>query len=104
MFGYGTLAPELVLVNNLGWGHLKEASDHNGISIGTLTDIYSETGLRLDNILPFTGIAFYYRYGANALEEQSDNFLVKLGFSFLFWRIALSCSKRANCSLLSVNS
>ena len=84
MFGYGTLAPELVLVNNLGWGHLKEASDHNGISIGTLTDIYSETGLRLDNILPFTGIAFYYRYGANALEEQSDNFLVKLGFSFLF--------------------
>lgn len=84
LFGYGTLAPELVLVNNLGWGHLKGASDHNGISIGELKDIYTETGLRFDNILPFTGIAFYYRYGANALEEKSDNFLVKLGFSFLF--------------------
>lgn len=84
VFGYGALAPDLVLVNNVGWGQLKDHSDHSGITIGELKDIYTETGLRFDNILPHTGIAFYYRYGANALEERSDNFLVKLGFSFLF--------------------
>jgi hypothetical protein len=84
--------PELTLVQNTGWGSLKNPELHKQVSFKTMERGYFESGLMLTNILRFRyvnilhfglGGGVFYRYGPNALPDSNDN---------LAWKIFMSVS------------
>lgn len=78
--------PELSLIQNSGWGNLRQPQDHIGIPINTMEKGFFESGLVLNNLIRFkyvnllyfgVGAGFFYRYGAYAHPNNSDNGLWK---------------------------
>ena len=89
----GKIAPEVVLYNNFSIGELSNESNHQFISFKTKEELFSETGLELQNFLKFDvnelfylsfGVGAFYRYGFHNLDKSKDNFAFKYGMQFSF--------------------
>jgi hypothetical protein len=81
------IRPELVLVQNIGVGSLKQ--EYSALSGATdFRKGFFESGIELNKILNsnITGIGFatYYRYGPYKLVNNSQNFAYKLTINFKF--------------------
>jgi hypothetical protein len=85
--------PELTLLHNVGYGSLRNQSQHVGLDFKTMERGFYESGLLLYNILRFKyaklvyigiGGGVFYRYGANALPMESENYAYKLALSLSF--------------------
>jgi hypothetical protein len=80
--------PELILVNRFGFGSLSHPENQFNISYKTMEKGYCETGLLLNNILRSgylgIGAGVYYRYGAYAFRDETQNIALKFSFSFNF--------------------
>lgn len=85
--------PELSLIQNTGWGSLRNPSYHQGVTFNTLEKGYFESGLMLTNIvrLEYAKLLYYgigagafYRYGPYALPSVSDNLAWKIFVSVTF--------------------
>lgn len=85
--------PLFSIEHNMGIGTLEKPEHHDLIEFSTLEDGYIESGLVIDNIislnyfsLGYAGLGFgaFYRYGANALPIQKDNWSFKVTISFDF--------------------
>jgi uncharacterized protein DUF5686 len=89
LFKSGKFQPGISLHTNLGWGDLSNPESHALIGFQTKDKWFAESGLQLDSLVKFDyfgiadaglGIAAYYRYGAYALPEASDNLVFKFTF------------------------
>ncbi len=89
----GKIAPEVVLYNNFSIGELSNESNHQFISFKTKEELFSETGLELQNFLKVDvnelfylsfGVGAFYRYGFHNLDKSKDNFAFKYGMQFSF--------------------
>jgi hypothetical protein len=78
--------PEFSIVQNIGWGDLKDSEQQLGVATKTMNKGFFESGIIIDNILGSSlssiGIGLYYRYGPYAFEDNSDNFAFKLSIKF----------------------
>jgi len=81
--------PQLILVQNSGWGTLNNAS-YQGIDFKTKEKVYLESGVIINNIIKFNyinmfylnvGVGGFYRYGYYGSENFTDNFALKLSMS-----------------------
>ena len=91
LFKAGRFQPDVILHNNLGYGSLKEASNHQNINFNIKNKIYLETGLELKSLVKINylnmgylglGVGGFYRYGYYNLPKFKDNFAFKFGMSF----------------------
>ncbi len=78
--------PKIVIVQNSGWGKLRNASDH-GIDFKVKDKVFLESGLLINNIIRFKIINLYhigvgggtfYRYGYYSYEKIIDNLALKV--------------------------
>jgi hypothetical protein len=85
--------PELSLIQNMGWGKLRNPSAHQQTTINTLEKGYVESGLMLTNIVRFEyvkvlymgiGAGAFYRYGPLALPSADENLAWKVFVSVTF--------------------
>ncbi|MBX7183501.1 MAG: DUF5686 and carboxypeptidase regulatory-like domain-containing protein, partial [Bacteroidia bacterium] len=78
-------SPEIILVNNLGFGWLSNPENHHDVSTRDYKHGYFETGVVLDNILKINfagyGAGIYYRYGAYQNAKAIDNWAFKLSLN-----------------------
>ncbi len=81
--------PQFVIVQNSGWGTLRNAS-YQGIDFKEKDKGYLESGLIINNILKLKylnvfyigfGVGTFYRYGYYSLDKPGDNFAFKLSAS-----------------------
>lgn len=82
----GKFSPRIVLCQNIGFAWLRHPSDHLGITAAGMEKGYFETGLMIDNLISAKdllamGIGVFYRYGAYGLENQKDNFAIKVSLT-----------------------
>ena len=91
LFKAGRFQPDVVIHNNIGYGDLKDASDHENIAFKIKNEIYLETGLELKSLLKINylnmgylglGVGGFYRYGYYNLPRFKDNFVLKFGLNF----------------------
>lgn len=73
--------PQLVFITRHAIGNLKNPEDHLGIEFDTLNNIYSESGLELNNLALGFGMSFAYRYGYYHIPNFADN----ISFKFTFY-------------------
>jgi hypothetical protein len=82
----GKFRPEIALVQNLGFGSLKDNKHHENISYKTMEKGYFESGLLINNLIRIQifryGFGLFYRYGPYAMPETSQNFAYKLTLQF----------------------
>ena len=82
----GKFQPEIALVQNLGFGKLKNTAHHENITYSTLEKGYYEAGLLINNIFRIQiiryGVGVFYRYGPYAFTKTIDNFAFKLTLQF----------------------
>lgn len=85
--------PEFEVVQNIGYGSLRNKDAHQGISIKTMEKGFYESGIMLDNIFRFKyvhlfyygiGIGAFYRYGNYAFPETADNLAIKINITASF--------------------
>jgi hypothetical protein len=81
--------PQFVVVQNSGWGSLKNAS-YQGIDFKEKNKVYLESGLIINNIIKLKyintfyiglGAGTFYRYGYYTYNKTRDNFALKLSLS-----------------------
>ena len=91
LFKAGRFQPDVILHNNLGYGSLKDASNHEDITFNIKNKVYLETGLELKSLIKINylnmgylglGVSGFYRYGYYNLPKFKDNFAFKFGMSF----------------------
>ncbi len=88
----GVTKPELVIVQNVAYGTLRNENAHEGVEIKTLEKGYFESGLMLNNLIRFDskfywfgyGAGVFYRYGPNGFTNEKDNFIFVLSSSISF--------------------
>ncbi len=88
----GVFKPELVIVQNVAYGSLRNVNAHQGVEIKTLEKGYFESGLVLNNLIRLDsklywigyGAGVFYRYGPYALPNDKDNFVFTLSTSISF--------------------
>jgi len=89
----GSFQPEIILHNNLGYGHLSDSFRHRNISFKEKDDLFLETGLELKNLVKINyfdvgslgiGVGTFYRYGQQSLPEARDNWVFKFAMGFTF--------------------
>jgi hypothetical protein len=82
--------PKFIIAQNIGWGLLKNASDHSGIDFKEKDKIFLESGLLINNLLSFKifnlyhlgfGGGAFYRYGHYSYDKIIDNFAFKMSVS-----------------------
>jgi hypothetical protein len=80
--------PEPVLVTNLGFGSLRNGSQHKNIGLKDFRDGYYESGLVINKLLNLgvagLGIGAFYRYGPYSLASFKENLALKIAVSFAF--------------------
>ncbi len=88
LFKRKNFAPHIEIVNRMAIGNLRAPEKHQNIGSKTLSQPYFESGLELNRLYTslFSGIGlgFYYRYGAQSLEEPIDNLAIKMTLKFVF--------------------
>lgn len=72
--------PELLLVTRHAIGSLSNPQNHTGLTFKTLDNIYSESGIELNQLLFGFGLSFNYRYGYYHLSDIEDNISFKFTF------------------------
>ncbi len=81
-------APGLVLLTNVGFGSIKNPSRHLGYNLKSMNKGFFESGLAITNLIgsgiSSLGIEFMYRYGPYAFPDFSDNYSLRLTYSFMF--------------------
>ena len=89
IFETAKFKPQFVIVQNSGWGTLKNAS-YQGIDFKEKDRGYFESGLIINNLLRFKyinafyiglGIGTFYRYGYYSYDKTRDNFALKISAS-----------------------
>lgn len=75
-----SINPELVFVTSHVIGDFNNKEVHQNIEFNTLENVYSESGLELNNIYSGFGLSTAYRYGAYHLPSFKENFSLKLTF------------------------
>jgi hypothetical protein len=89
LFELPKFKPQFVIVQNTGWGALKNPSYH-GIDFKVKDKVYLESGIILNNLIRvkflniyYFGFGFgsFYRYGYYNLDKTLDNFAFKLSVS-----------------------
>jgi hypothetical protein len=80
--------PEIIVINNAGWGNLNNPNQHKNAEIKIMNKGFFETGIKLNNLLKinFTGIGagFFYRYGPYAYSLPKNNLAIKTSVTFVF--------------------
>ena len=87
--------PELVLINNLGWGSLRNIDNHIYQDFQSWEKGYFESGIAVNKIIPqrwvrniifgfSPGVEVLYRYGPYRFDKHSDNMTVKLNLLVAF--------------------
>lgn len=85
------MQPNIVLINNIGWGTLSARDRHAFSNFNTKENTYLETGLKLDNLIKLNylnlgylgvGVAGFYRYGYYATPDFEDNLAIKMTANF----------------------
>lgn len=80
-------APEITLVQNIGWGELQKQSQLPNIPYQTMENGYYESGLIISNLIQINylnfmriglGISGYYRYGSYTFDRWQDNLAFRL--------------------------
>jgi hypothetical protein len=89
LFKSSKFKPQFVIVQNTGWGTLKDSLDQ-GIIFKVKEKVYLESGLIINNLVRFKflnmyyiglGVGTFYRYGYYTLDKILDNFALKLSIS-----------------------
>lgn len=84
-------SPEFEVYHAMSVGSLNSKNQHIGYDFKTLEDGYFESGLVIDNILHLSffkvgymgfGVGGFYRYGANHLPEEFDNWAFKMSIIY----------------------
>ena len=73
--------PELTLTTRHAIGSLSNPERHTGITFNTLNNIYSESGIEINQLLFGFGLSFNYRYGYYYLNDFEDNISFKFTFN-----------------------
>ena len=85
--------PELVLVQHVGYGSLKNPEHHSSIFFRRMEKGYLESGLLINNLLRISyvdlfyvglGGGIFYRYGAYALPDRENNMALKASVKVSF--------------------
>lgn len=93
LFKCKNFKPEFSIVQNIGFGSLKNPQLHQGIEFKTMEKGFFESGLRVDNLLRFNylnimyvglGAGVYYRLGDYAFSTLEDNLAYRLRLKFSF--------------------
>lgn len=88
---YEHFKPEVRIAQAFSMGSLRHAEYHIGVPFKTLEDGFLESGLIVDNLLRINmfntgyfgiGAGVFYRYGANHLPVEIDNWTFKLAFMY----------------------
>ena len=88
---YKHFKPEVRIAQAITIGSLSNSEMHQGVPFKTLEDGYFESGLIIDNILRINmfnagyfgvGAGAFYRYGANHLPIERDNWAFKIAFMY----------------------
>ena len=83
-------SPEVTMVQNVGWGQLRDQQQLPNIPYQIMDEGYYESGLILSNLIQINylnfmriglGIGVYYRYGPYAFEKWQDNLAFRIGFA-----------------------
>lgn len=81
-------APGIVLLTNVGFGSISNPSRHLGYNLKSMNKGYFESGIAITNLIgsgiSSMGIEFMYRYGPYAFPDFSDNYSLRLTYSFMF--------------------
>lgn len=75
------IQPQLVLISRHAVGDFPDQYKHENIDFKTLSEVYNEAAVELNNILFGFGLSFAYRYGAYHLPSFEDN----VSFKFTFY-------------------
>jgi hypothetical protein len=81
-------SPDIVVVNNMGWGDLSEINRHKNISFNTMEKGFFESGLLLEKIIKSgisnIGFGVFYRYGPYGFDRINENFsyMMTIGWNF----------------------
>ncbi len=90
---YKKFKPEFSIVQNIGWGDLKDADLHEGVEFKTMEKGFFESGFRVDNLVRFNyfnimyvgvGGGIYYRFGNYALPTLEENLAYRFRIKFSF--------------------
>jgi hypothetical protein len=85
LFRYKKFRPDIVLLNNIGFGYLSNTKNHFNRSARSFEHGYFETGIALNNILRVNllglGASAHYRYGGYQNAELIDNVAFKVTMS-----------------------
>jgi hypothetical protein len=93
LFKYKNFKPEFAIVQNIGFGSLKNSQLHQGVEFKTMEKGFFESGLRVDNLLRFNylnimyvgiGGGIYYRLGAYAFPTLEKNLAYRFRLKFSF--------------------
>jgi hypothetical protein len=93
LFKYKNFKPEFAIVQNIGFGSLKNSQLHQGVEFKTMEKGFFESGLRVDNLLRFNylnimyvgiGGGIYYRLGAYAFPTLEENLAYRFRLKFSF--------------------
>jgi len=85
------IKPELVIAQNLGYGQLNNATNHQYVELSDMHKGYFESGLVLNNLyrynfynMIYAGLGFgaYYRYGEYAFAKEISNYAFKVSLIF----------------------
>ena len=76
--------PQLVVISRYAVGNMQNIDRHQGLSFGTLDQVYSESGFEINNLIFGFGLSFAYRYGAYHLPVWEDNLAFKFTFNLSF--------------------
>ncbi len=71
----------LLLVTRHAIGNLSNPQKHIGINFNTLNQLYSESGIEINNLFLGFGLSFNYRYGFYYLPDFEDNISFKFTFN-----------------------
>lgn len=78
-------SPELVWVNNIGFGNRSASKKHSNLTGGTMEKGYFESGILINNLVNQwilgAGLGIFYRYGPYAMNKTIDNFAFKFTIS-----------------------
>lgn len=83
--------PELMLMQQIGWGKIRQPERHQGLDLQDMRKGYFETGVGIDNIIriPYFKLIYiglggtaFYRWGPYRLPEFNDNLSFQLRLTF----------------------
>lgn len=80
--------PELLIVQNMGWGDFKYKQEHLNLNFSTMQKGYFETGILINKLstsnISSLGLGLFYRYGPYSFADQKQNLSVVMlsGFTF----------------------